>query len=123
MFSVTDNLHAALLSLREPQLGRVLWIDAISINQQNDNEKSSQIPLIRAIYAQAAHVIVWLGEAMQDGDKALERIRSLGAESDMAPHEADDACLRLLERKWLRRIWVKHHFIIFDFLINITESE
>lgn len=123
MFPVTSNLHAALLNLRDGQLTRVLWIDAISINQHNDKEKSSQIPLMQTIYAQAAHVIVWLGEATEDGDKALEKIRSLGAGPDMTSQKADYACLRLLERMWFRRIWVRKARS-FRLLINITnESE
>src|SRR5699024_9944047 len=64
-FPVTSNLHAALINLRDHQIDRVLWVDAISINQDDQDEKSKQIPLMRTIYAQAAHVIVWLGEAME----------------------------------------------------------
>ncbi|EYE90085.1 HET domain-containing protein, partial [Aspergillus ruber CBS 135680] len=82
-FPVTSNLHAALINLRDDQIDRVLWVDAISINQLDQDEKSKQIPLMRTIYAQAMHVIVWLGEAMEDGDKALEGIRCLGAEQDI----------------------------------------
>lgn len=120
-FPVTSNLHAALVNLRDHQLGRVLWIDAISIDQHNNNEKSSQIPFMRTIYAQAAHVIVWLGEALEDGDKALEKIRFLGAGPDMTSQKADYACLRLLERKWFRRVWVRNAHS-FQNLIKVTNE-
>lgn len=37
---------------------------------------------MRAIYALAEHVIVWLGEATENGDKAIEGIRCLAQEQD-----------------------------------------
>ncbi|RAQ62744.1 hypothetical protein COH21_012863 [Aspergillus flavus] len=80
IFHVTANLHTALLYLRNRQLERILWVDAICINQDEDDqghEKSKQIPLMRTIYAQAERVIVWLGDATENGDKALEEIGHL----------------------------------------------
>ncbi|OGM40074.1 hypothetical protein ABOM_011276 [Aspergillus bombycis] len=112
-FHVTTNLHSALVNLRNRQLERLLWVDAICINQDEEdqgNEKSKQIPLMRTIYAQAERVIVWLGEATENGDQALERIRCLGEGQDKSsiPNhlESYDACLRLLQRDWFSRIWV-----------------
>ncbi|KAB8223712.1 heterokaryon incompatibility protein-domain-containing protein [Aspergillus novoparasiticus] len=113
-FYVTPNLHAALVRLRNHHLDRVLWVDAICINQDDIAEKSKQIPLMRKIYAQADRVIIWLGEVFEDGDTALEYIRSLA--EDKAQKEKPlngrcsksigDACIKLLRRKWFRRIWV-----------------
>jgi hypothetical protein len=40
----------------------VLWIDAICINQEDLDERSSQVPLMRYIYPQASQVIVWVGK-------------------------------------------------------------
>lgn len=56
---VTENLHAALVHLR----GRVpvtLWIDAICINQDDIQERSSQVRLMRHIYRGARQVAVWI---------------------------------------------------------------
>ncbi|RDH27108.1 heterokaryon incompatibility protein-domain-containing protein [Aspergillus welwitschiae] len=113
-FPVTKNLYAALFHLRDYQLGRTLWVDAICINQHDGEEKNQQIPLMRTIYAQANCVIVWLGEAIEDGNKALESIRCLAEDKAMkdrpsSPQEWNinyDACLKLLQRNWFRRIWV-----------------
>ncbi|KAB8215257.1 heterokaryon incompatibility protein-domain-containing protein [Aspergillus novoparasiticus] len=101
-FSVTPNLHAALLRLRNHQLERVLWIDAICINQSDNDEKNKQIPLMRTIYAQASCVIVWLGEARNNSDEAFKSIRRLAGDT----HDDHDACFMLLQRNWFRRIWV-----------------
>ena len=106
-FPVTENLHTALLYLRNRQLGRTLWVDAISIDQDNQDEKTRQIPLMRAIYAQAAHVIVWLGEATGNDDKAIEGIRCLAQGQDTGARENHDICLGLLQRAWFHRIWVR----------------
>ncbi|KAE8341836.1 hypothetical protein BDV24DRAFT_150937 [Aspergillus arachidicola] len=112
-FHVTTNLHTALLYLRNRQLERTLWVDAICINQDEEDqgvEKSKQIPLMRTIYAQAERVIVWLGDATENGDKALEAIRCLVEEKDTTSNlntsKNYDACLRLLQRDWFSRIWV-----------------
>ncbi|KAE8343411.1 heterokaryon incompatibility protein-domain-containing protein [Aspergillus arachidicola] len=111
---ITANLHAALVNLRDHQIESVLWVDAICINQNDLDEKNKQIPLMRTIYAQANRVIIWLGEAFQDGDKALETIRDLAERKAMSGKGADtklsrsnrESCLKLLQRKWFRRIWV-----------------
>lgn len=89
--------------LQDYQLDRILWVDAICINQDDQGEKNKQIPLIRTIYA-ASCVIVWLGEAMEDSDGALESIRHLAEDKTRKgrPTRAQDlkinytACLALL---------------------------
>jgi hypothetical protein len=74
-FEVTVNLHAALLRLRNHGMQRTLWVDAICINQADQREKEHQIQAMANIYGQAIRVIVWLGEAADDSDKALDEIR------------------------------------------------
>jgi hypothetical protein len=58
-----ENLHAVLMRLRAVSFQDWLWIDAVCINQQNDEEKNQQIPLMRFIFSQAHMVLGWLGEA------------------------------------------------------------
>ncbi|KAJ5718438.1 heterokaryon incompatibility protein-domain-containing protein [Penicillium malachiteum] len=107
-FPVTKNLHTALLYLRDHQLERTLWVDAICINQDVVDEKSAQIPLMRSIYAQAGQVIVWLGEERDGGDKALEGIQCIAAQNETTQlvTEFRDTSWKLLQRDWFRRIWV-----------------
>jgi hypothetical protein len=107
--AVTENLHAALLRLRDRSFERILWIDAICIDQDNLEEKSQQVQLMAKIYSKASHVLVWLGETADNSDKALERIR-IAAENE-SPDSLNDktiqqAILALLQRPWFRRIWV-----------------
>ncbi|KAK4864329.1 hypothetical protein LT330_009856 [Penicillium expansum] len=62
-FPVTPNLEEALLHLRQSHRARVVWIDAICIDQKNHSEKTFQIPLMGDIYSTASQVIAWLGES------------------------------------------------------------
>jgi hypothetical protein len=58
---VTTNLELALRHLRRENRARTLWIDALCINQENEDEKMIQIQGMNWIYANASPVVVWLG--------------------------------------------------------------
>lgn len=105
-FYVTDNLYAALLRLRDHSLARIIWADAICIDQENQEEKQGQIQLMAAIYAKASRVIVWLGETEDGSVRALEAIRRVSEKPTTDPNPHQREIQRLLERKWFRRIWV-----------------
>ncbi|KAL2291536.1 hypothetical protein FJTKL_12917 [Diaporthe vaccinii] len=62
-FSVTANLHAALVHLRSSHSARWLWIDALCINQYDEAEKERQVRNMFHIYRKASTVLVWLGPA------------------------------------------------------------
>jgi hypothetical protein len=64
-FYVGNNLYAALRHLRHLQETRVMWIDAICINQANIQERISQVKLMRRIYQQASTVVIWLGNPLE----------------------------------------------------------
>lgn len=72
--SVTRNLHAALLRLRDPALDRILWVDAICINQQDLKERAEQVQFMAMVYVCASRVLVWLGEEAQGSIEAMKRI-------------------------------------------------
>ncbi|PMD18892.1 heterokaryon incompatibility, partial [Hyaloscypha hepaticicola] len=59
--SITSSVHTALLALRSPYEYPYLWIDQICINQDNIQEKTEQVKLIREIYHNAERTIAWLG--------------------------------------------------------------
>lgn len=60
-FEVRKNLGDALCHLRHKMRPRVIWIDALCINQDDDFEKAVQIQLMGRIYSTATQVVVWLG--------------------------------------------------------------
>lgn len=106
---VTANLHAALSQLRDRSIERIIWVDAICINQADLQERGHQVQSMAEIYSKAIRVIVWLGEAADNSDQALEGIcvaaekRSL---KSMNRESILQAILALLQRTWFRRIWV-----------------
>jgi hypothetical protein len=106
---VTTNLYAALLHLRNSSLERIIWVDAICIDQKNDEEKAQQIQLMAQIYSQASRVLVWLGEAADNSNQALEEIRVAGHKAiySLNNKTIQLAVLKLLERDWFQRIWVR----------------
>ena len=108
--NITQNLYTALLYLRDHVCARIIWADAICIDQANEKEKEDQIPLMAEIYAKAHHVVVWLGEAEDDSDRALEIIRLTGENSARLSNteSTQQAVVQVLQRPWFRRIWVSH---------------
>lgn len=69
---IGTNLAEALLHLRKPKDPRVLWIDAVCINQSDDVEKTKQVQLMSKIYREASLVIAWTGPATYASTYFLE---------------------------------------------------
>jgi hypothetical protein len=106
---VTENLHTALSRLRDRSIVRIIWIDAICINQKDGKEKAHQIQSMAKIYGQANRVIVWLGEAGDDSDQVIEEIRAATSKksTNFSNNETiQKEILALLQQPWFRRIWV-----------------
>jgi hypothetical protein len=107
---ITVNLHEALLSLRDPYIERIIWIDAICINQGDKEERAQQVQFMAKVYSKASRVVVWLGQAAKGSDHALEQI--LNAADDESPKPSNNETNQqpipdLLQRPWFQRIWVK----------------
>ena len=64
VFDVTSNLYDALRRLRRANSIRVIWIDAICINQMDNDEKAQQVMLMKSIYSKCREVIMWLGDGI-----------------------------------------------------------
>lgn len=60
-YQVTENLILALRHLRPKTEERVLWVDAICINQNDLEERGCQVELMARIYAQAVRDLLWVG--------------------------------------------------------------
>ncbi|KAG6046446.1 hypothetical protein E4U17_007894 [Claviceps sp. LM77 group G4] len=58
---VTTNLWDALEYFRENPRNTPIWIDALSINQRDVPERSSQLRIMPHIYTRASSTLVWLG--------------------------------------------------------------
>lgn len=130
-FDISRNLHDMLLQLRDTRLPRVLWIDAICINQQDLVERSEQVRRMRSIYTVADRVIMWTGEAAEDSALALKTLEHIGSQMECtldhrfipSPEATEtawwsndfyvstepvaaSAISRLVQRPYFERLWV-----------------
>ena len=77
---ITPNLFTALPYLRHVTQERVLWIDAICVDQQNLRERSQQVGRMKDVFFLAERVIVWLGPETNDSNLALSALQALSLE-------------------------------------------
>ncbi|KAF1916067.1 heterokaryon incompatibility protein-domain-containing protein [Ampelomyces quisqualis] len=95
---VHHNLYSALpfLARRTGELStRPIWIDAVCINQKDEDEKRVQIRLMNILYRRAKQVWVWLGCGTH-GEQA-----HIGRAVTLLPHIIDEST----RRKSLPKTW------------------
>lgn len=63
---ITTNLYRALRRLRDVIEVRVLWIDALCINQNDISERSHQVTLMKDIYSLTEEAILFIGDHKSD---------------------------------------------------------
>lgn len=91
LFRLRENAEAALRHLRLPSKIRILWIDAICINQQDDKEKEGQLLLMKDIYERAGQVCIWLGEVTDTSHIGLYDLQTrVAKEYKIWSHQARD---------------------------------
>lgn len=130
--AVTRSLYQVLPYLRYRDQQRVLWIDAICVNQQNLKERGPQVERMGDIYSLADRVIVWLGPEDSTSVQAIQFLRTIASKvevdwitSTMKPLSQDDgdwvdvkkantysnqevfAIYALVMRPWFERLWVQ----------------
>lgn len=129
---ITANLDEAIRYMRYPDRPRRMWIDGLCIDQQNIEERGRQVAYMCYIFWAATRVVVWLGMATDDSDRAMDTLRhvgsrtaSVGKSGAIKGTELDErqsgelalvlalddaerlAILALLQRPWFERIWVR----------------
>lgn len=88
-FSVAKNLECAVRHLRDKEAPRVLWVGAIWINQQDNNERSKQVASKGRIFNRATTVCAWLGKASYSSHcvfDALQRYQARRSEIFVPAH-------------------------------------
>lgn len=127
---IRQNLASALRHFRHHSETRVLWIDAICINQDDVDERNQQVKRMTDIYTLASRVVAWLGDEQDRSDHALGTLRHVGTQlrstksgrvisapdaterrlwrNDTPPSFTQDdwqAVMAFVERPWFYRIW------------------
>jgi hypothetical protein len=88
MVSVRQNLYSFLQAHRWHDCVRVIWADAICINQEDFEEKRQQIGLMKQIYESATRVVIWLGWESEDSCWAVQVLEQLYEEFWLPRKEA-----------------------------------
>jgi hypothetical protein len=111
LMRITRSLCTGLECFRDSKNARLLWADAICINQSNDDEKGIQVTMMGDVYDQASRVLVWLGEASEEDVRMafnlIQRIndyievRIVESELAINPMEALRSVRRLKDRNQL----------------------
>jgi hypothetical protein len=122
---VTVNLASALRYLRHEQRSRILWADAICINQSSLSERNYQVAQMSRIYKQASQVLVWLGDGSAAKNLAIDAMELIAINPSMHwyayQHEGEDsleardrrfskishveALQDILSAAWWKRVW------------------
>jgi hypothetical protein len=100
-FAIRQNLHDALLGLRKEHEPRVLWADAICIDQNNLEERKRQVRLMDAVYTRAATVLIWLGGA----DRRIQTAFKSGLIS-LEGNEKKTYCSWVCGHSYWTRLWI-----------------
>jgi hypothetical protein len=95
---------------------RWLWADAICINQNDNEEKNHQVPLMEDIYSRAQRIFSWLGIENEDTCEGLDAINQVAKEVSQLSCYADLTALTMhgsffvppsiLPSEHVRRTWV-----------------
>jgi hypothetical protein len=108
--SVRPNLEDVLKRLRSTQTQRVVWTDAICINQDDAKEKERQLKLMREIYSKATRVLVWLGKDREGkAEQAFDRIERIASHKEDIPLPTKswwNPVAAFYRSAWFSRLWV-----------------
>ncbi|KAI1618436.1 heterokaryon incompatibility protein-domain-containing protein [Exophiala viscosa] len=129
VLKIRPNLASALLHIRNAEQPRYLFVDAICINQEDEEERSLQVQQMGDIYASASNVLIWIGSD-SDGEaneclrliettsaalanmiehyEAVEHIPPIEHGSGLICFDSDkwDMVRRLMDSEWFTRVWV-----------------
>ena len=129
-FPLSGTLKAIICAMEERVVRLNLydlwiWIDAICINQADDEEKSRQVQMMRDIYSGAALTLVWLGAIDDEQDRVYSTVSRLTELFNRRPIpetentvrtaiiqdepwvlHTDEAICDLLDRRWFSRVWI-----------------
>ncbi|OTA91722.1 hypothetical protein M434DRAFT_75752, partial [Hypoxylon sp. CO27-5] len=110
LFWIRKNLYTALQVVRQKDKELFLWVDAICINQDDENERDYQVRQMNDIFAKASLVRVWLGAATIGSDPYYKPIMPL-LEDSQSLADLDQAVL-LLCRPWWKRMWTLQESVL-----------
>lgn len=122
---VRKRLKSMIEALKDEHSVRLLWIDAICIQQNSTNEQNHQVRLMGEIYSRADQVIAYLegaplstwrvrGQSVYS--KLAERAHRLGISKPLSQHTRDrlrpEPFLPVLSDEYFSRRWIIQEFCL-----------
>ena len=130
--SIPASAERSLRRMRLPDRERILWLDAVCINQNDSVERGTQVALMSQIYAQTQLNLIWLGEddgstpdalrairlILQDAKEETNNLESFSdriwskqgvyqfSKTGISTNVSFDSLLRFYARPWFQRLWV-----------------
>ncbi|KAI0429111.1 HET-domain-containing protein [Xylaria sp. FL1042] len=80
---ITHNLELTLRYIRLRDRPRMMWIDAVCIDQNNGQEQSAQVRRMGEIFSLASGVVAWLGPSFVDSRLALTTLEEIGQQIEL----------------------------------------
>ncbi|KAE9374922.1 HET-domain-containing protein, partial [Stipitochalara longipes BDJ] len=120
-FPATTNLHSALKHFRNTQHPiPTLWVDAICINQNHNNEKEAQVKFMQNIFSGAQETWAWLGHEENESSKAIDLINDLshadksqwGSLASRGLENHATAMDHLMARHYWYRVWIVQEIVL-----------
>jgi hypothetical protein len=142
--SITSNLLDAMRRLRSTSKSRLLWIDAVCINQRDLDKRAEQMPLMGKIYSGASKVMVWVGEEdasrvvikiFRDRTTLTRRLGPFGSKHHLfrerfmnrGDYQSTLAAIcSFVQKPWFERAWCFQEVVLFrdaQFLYGSTELD
>lgn len=125
------NLACALQHLRYHDQQRIVWVDAVCINQSDIEERNAQVKRMGMIYSFAQKVVIWLGPEADDSKHAISTLSYFGNQveyftddrlgdrpgatepqwwksASRLPYDERtwSSLIALFRRQWFNRVWV-----------------
>lgn len=130
---VSNARHSSILDDFNERLKNVefndtyKWIDALCINQEDNNERNDQIQLMRNIYSQSVRLVVWLGEEPEHNDLAIDTVMGIVSSLRLSDNKVKPwlnqqsvpslitkscALATIFLRPWFSRAWVLQEYVV-----------
>ncbi|KAK3323319.1 heterokaryon incompatibility protein-domain-containing protein [Cercophora scortea] len=129
VFHCTKSLHTALSRLVLEDKTRVLWVDAICIDQSDLDERAEQVKHMRYIYQEADAVLSFLGDPFDGIHAAIEYLCAAADDAsihlnpkhehfisvnnmDASSDQLSEYIVRLFNLPWWKRVWTVQEFCL-----------
>jgi hypothetical protein len=125
---ITLNCEAALRCLRRRDRGRVIWIDAICIDQSNTTERNHQVRIMSSIYSSASQVLAFLGsQGSPQRNASVKRIAGYLDDSlesyNRRSHVEREDLLSFIDRPYWSRIWILQEIALAQLVTVVVEDQ